>query len=94
MVNASIQFIPLDAGKPTYYWVDKAIEIIRNEGLTMEVGPFGTAVEGTREQIEMLVSHLNEQMEAAGCPEWLLQTQWHIRAGGEVTIAEKTRKYR
>lgn len=94
MVNASIQFIPLDAGKPTYYWVDKAIEVIRRHGLVMEVGPFGTAVEGTREEIETLLRNVNDEMEAAGCPEWLLQIQWHIRAGSAVTIAEKTERHR
>ncbi|MCU0373751.1 MAG: thiamine-binding protein [Chitinophagaceae bacterium] len=74
--------------------VNASIQLIRNQGLKMEVGPFGTAVEGTREQIEALLRHLNEQMEAAGCPEWLLQTQWHIRTGAAVTIAEKTERHR
>jgi uncharacterized protein YqgV (UPF0045/DUF77 family) len=45
IVNASIQLIPVVTDKHPYLWVDEAISIIQQSGITYEVGPFATVIE-------------------------------------------------
>lgn len=87
--NASLQLIPLAQGRHPYEWVDEIIDLIAQSGLTYSVGAFGTAVEGSYQEIKKLIDDINENLLAGGCGEWLLNVQWQIRASGNVTIQEK-----
>jgi uncharacterized protein YqgV (UPF0045/DUF77 family) len=57
-----IQVLPTPAGTDTarYAHVDAAIARIQESGLTYEVGPLGTSVEGTPDQLWPLLRSVHE----------------------------------
>jgi uncharacterized protein YqgV (UPF0045/DUF77 family) len=86
-ISAQIQFIPLHATEPMAQ-VDTAIELIENSGLTYEVGPFGTSVEGPKIQVQSLIDQL---LSLNTCEEFLLNVQYHIgenRLSNEEMVAK------
>jgi uncharacterized protein YqgV (UPF0045/DUF77 family) len=91
ITNASIQLIPIVQDRHPYDWVDEIIDLIAKSGLAYTVGPFGTAIEGTYGEIQALIETINQYLHDRNCTEWVLNLQWHIRAAGDVTVAEKTR---
>jgi uncharacterized protein YqgV (UPF0045/DUF77 family) len=93
-INASLQIVPIVKDRHPYLWIDEAIAVIRQSGIRFEVGPFGTVLEGTYEEIMNLVGKVNESLLVSGCAEWISNLQLHIRAGSPVTAAEKTDKFR
>lgn len=92
-INAQIQLLPIGTTEHPYYWVDKAIEKIQKSGLKYLVGPFGTSIEGSMADIQHLLFQLNEMLLADGCPEWLFNVQYHIKAHEPVKAGDKTRKF-
>jgi uncharacterized protein YqgV (UPF0045/DUF77 family) len=91
LTNASIQLIPIVEDRHPYEWVDEVIALIDKSGLMYKVGPFGTVVEGTYDQINDLIQSINTYLYRQNCTEWVLNVQWHIRSGGDVTVEEKTK---
>ncbi len=91
LTNASLQVVPIVQDRHPYEWVDEAIALIANSGLSYTVGAFGTSVEGTYEEIRKLVDDINRDLFSKGCAEWLLNVQWQIRSSGNVTEEEKVR---
>lgn len=88
-ISAQIQFIPLHANEPMAQ-VDTAIELIENSGLTYEVGPFGTSVEGPKIQVQSLIDQL---LSLNTCEEFLLNVQYHI-GENRLSNEEKVAKFR
>jgi uncharacterized protein YqgV (UPF0045/DUF77 family) len=88
--NASIQLIPIVQDRHPYEWVDEVIDLISRNGVKYTVGPFGTAIEGTYAEIKALIEDINQYLQERNCAEWVLNVQWHMRAGGDVTVDEKT----
>ena len=93
-INASIQLIPIVQDRHPYDWVDEAIAIIQQSGITYEVGPFATVLEGTYGEVMEVIRQVNEHLFARGCPEWITSLQIQIRSGGDITGSEKTDKFR
>ncbi len=91
VTNASLQLVPIVQEKHPYDWIDEVIEVIQSSELRYSVGPFGTTVEGTYEQISQLIHAINQYLYLHNCAEWVLHVQWHIRGSGDVTAEEKTR---
>lgn len=73
-LSANIQFIPLSDSQPMDR-VDEAIALIQSSGLSYEVGPFGTSVEGPQEEVNALILAL-QQLD--NTEEFLLNVQYHI----------------
>lgn len=94
LVNASIQLLPLAQDKHPYEWVDDAILIIQQSGIRHEVGPFTTVLEGTYEEVMLVINQVNEFLYSKGCAEWITNIQLQIRANGDMTGDEKTEKYK
>ncbi len=92
-VNASIQLLPIVQDRPPYEWVDEAIATIQQSGIQYEVGPFATVVEGTYEDVIMVIHEINERLVQKGCAEWITSVQIQVRSGGPVTGSEKTAKF-
>ena len=88
-ISAQIQFIPLNATEPMRQ-VDAAIEIIQGSGLTYEVGPFGTSVEGPKATVQKLIDDL---LSVTNCEEYLLNVQYHI-GENRLSNEEKVAKFR
>lgn len=93
-INASIQLLPIVQDRHAYEWVDEAIDIIKNSGLSYEVGPFATTVEGTYQQVMELINHINEHLYQRNCTEWIASVQIQIRSGEDITGSLKTAKHR
>ncbi|HSR37720.1 MAG TPA: thiamine-binding protein [Phnomibacter sp.] len=93
-INASLQLIPIDHASKAMPQIDKAIDIIKASGLPSEVGPFGTTVEGTYQQVTELIDTLNEMMAQNSEAEWVLNIQMHISPSANITMQGKTSKHR
>lgn len=94
IINASLQILPIVQDKHPYEWVDEAIAIIEQSGVKYEVGPFATIVEGTYNQVIVLINNINDYLQKNGCAEWILNAQIQIRANSNITGDEKTSKFK
>ena len=88
-LSANIQFIPLHSEDPMAA-VDQAIALIQSVGISYEVGPFGTSVEGNIDSINDLI-HLLQK--SAITKEFLLNVQYHV-GEDKLSNAEKVAKFR
>lgn len=70
--------------------VDAAIALIQDSGLTLEVGPFGTSVEGPKIQVQSLIDRL---LSLTTCEEFLLNVQFHT-GENRLSNEEKVAKFR
>ncbi len=93
LVNASIQIVPIVTDKHPYEWVDEAIAFIQQSGIKHEVGPFGTVLEGTYEEVMKVIGDVNELLLEKGCSEWISNVQVQIRNDRDITAIEKTKKF-
>ncbi|MGC8749387.1 thiamine-binding protein [Hydrotalea sp.] len=93
IVNASIQLIPVVTDKHPYLWVDEAISIIQQSGISYEVGPFATVIEGKYTEVMQVIQNINEYLYSLGCEEWIQNIQIQIRSKGDITGLEKTQKF-
>ena len=59
---AEVQVLPSPPGTPESRWahVEAAIAIIENSGLTYEVGPLGTSIEGEPDEVWALLRQVHE----------------------------------
>lgn len=93
IVNASIQILPVVQDRHPYEWVDEAIAIIQNSGLTYGIGPFATVVEGRYDEVMALINAVNEHLCSRECSEWIASVQIQIRSKGDITGEEKIAKF-
>lgn len=86
---AHIQLVPI-GNSDSMREIDRAIDLIKSTPLEVEVGAFGTAVEGDLSTIEALVSDL---LQMSFGNEFLLNVQYHV---GETRLSnyEKVSKHR
>lgn len=94
IVNASIQVVPVVQDRHPYEWVDEAIDVIKKSGVTFEVGPFATVVEGKYDEVLRVINNINEYLYSHSCSEWILNVQLQIRSNGDITGDEKTAKHK
>lgn len=93
IVNASLQVVPIVQDRHPYEWVDEAIDLIKASGISYEIGPFATILEGSYDEVMAVLHQVNEKLYDRGCAEWITNVQIQIRSRGDITAAEKTRKF-
>lgn len=93
LINASIQILPITEDRHPYEWVDEAISVIQQSGISYEVGPFATVLEGNYADVMKVIHEVNEYLFSRGCTEWIAQTQIQIRSNSDITSLEKTAKF-
>lgn len=93
-INLALQIIPMSKDKDIYTLVDKAIQVIEKSGLKYEVCPFETVIEGEYEPIMKVVKEAQKASFDAGAEELLVNIKIQVRKGGDVSIVEKTGKYK
>jgi uncharacterized protein (TIGR00106 family) len=93
-INLALQIIPKSNTEDLYILVDKAIRVIEHSGLKYEVCPFETVIEGGYEEIFKVVKDAQSACFAAGADELLVNIKMQIRKDGDVSIEEKTGKYK
>ena len=94
MINLGIQIVPKSKTQEAYDLVDKAIEIIQQSGVSYEVTPFETVMEGPEDQLMGIAKKAQEAVLAAGADEILVYYRIQIRKEGDVTMVEKTGKFK
>jgi uncharacterized protein (TIGR00106 family) len=94
LINASVQILPITTDRHPYEWVDEAIGIIQRSGISYEVGPFSTIIEGDYFKVMKVIDEVNEYLYQQGCPEWISNLQIQIRNKGDITGKEKTDKFK
>ncbi|MCG7339589.1 MTH1187 family thiamine-binding protein [Staphylococcus sp. ACRSN] len=89
----SIQIIPkTPKGEDVIPYVDEAIQVIDDSGLTYRVGPLETTVQGEMNECLILIQKLNERMVELEVPSTISQVKfYHVPEG--VTIETLTGKY-
>jgi uncharacterized protein (TIGR00106 family) len=93
-INLGIQIVPKSKKHDAYALVDKAIEVIQLSGVKYEVTPFETVMEGPEDELMKIAKDAHEAVLAAGAEEVLVYYRIQIRKEGDVTISEKTGKYK
>ncbi len=94
-VNLAIQVLPLGiTKKEAYAIVDKAIACIADSGLTYEVCPFETVIEGEYDVVMKLVDKIQEECRDAGIEELLINMKLQRNFEKGVAILDKTGKYK
>lgn len=93
-INLGIQIVPKSRTIDSYTLVDKAIAVIRESGIKHTVTPFETVMEGPQEILMQIAAKAQEAVLEAGAEEVLVYYRMQIRKNKDVTMAEKTDKYR
>jgi uncharacterized protein (TIGR00106 family) len=94
IVNASLQILPIVNDKHPYEWVDEAIAIIQQSGIKYEVGPFATVLEGTYDEVMLVIQKVNEYLYSKNCAEWIASIQIQVRCDRDITSDEKVLPFR
>lgn len=94
IINLGLQIVPKSKGQESYDLVDKAIEVIQDSGVKYEVTPFETVMEGPQEHLMAIAIEAQNAVFNAGAEEVLIYYRLHVRKDSNVTIEEKTDKYR
>lgn len=94
IINLGIQIVPKSKTLDTYILVDKAIEVIQQSGVKHVVTPFETVMEGKQEELMTIAQKAQQAVLDAGAEEVLVYYRLHIRNGKDVTMGEKTDKFR
>ncbi len=93
-INLALQIIPKSNTEDLYTLVDEAIQVIKDSGLKYEVCPFETVIEGGYEEILNVVKKAQAACFEAGADELLVNIKMQIRKDLDVSIEEKTGKYK
>ena len=93
---AEIQCVPSPAGTSTARWafVDAAIGVIDSSGLTYEVGPLGTSVEGPPDEVWRVMRAAHEACLRAGAASVVTIVKVSEQAGPDVTMHDLVGKFR
>lgn len=94
IINLGLQIVPKSKTQESYNLVDKAIEVIQDSGVKYEVTPFETVMEGPQEQLMAIAMEAQNAVFNAGAEEVLIYYRIHVRKDSNVTMEEKTDKYR
>lgn len=92
-INVSLQVIPNVPPEQVYPVVDKVIEMIAKSGVTYEVGPMETTMEGELDELMEIVKKAQTICIEEGAHRVMSMVKIDYRPGG-VTIDEKIGKYR
>ena len=91
-----IQCLPTPAGTPErrYAHISAAIAVIEQSGLTYEVGPLGTSIEGQPDDLWPLVRRVHEACLDAGAGSVISVVKFAEQRVDPVTMADLVRDHR
>ncbi|MCH6199367.1 thiamine-binding protein [Aquiflexum sp. LQ15W] len=93
-INLGIQIVPKSKTLDSFALVDKAIEVIQKSGVKYEVTPFETVMEGAQDELMEIARQAQEAVLEAGAEEILVYYRMQIRKEADVSMAEKTAKFK
>ncbi len=89
----SIQLLPHHPGdNKVFSYVDSAIDIIENSGLTHFVGPMETTIEGSIDELLNLVKRVNSHLGEEGCDRVISNIKL-VQSSDKVSIKEILKDY-
>jgi uncharacterized protein (TIGR00106 family) len=94
IINLGIQIVPKSKLIDSYWLVDQAIEVIQKSGVKHVVTPFETVMEGTQDELMEIAKEAQQAVLDAGADEILVYYRLQIRKDKDVSIEDKTEKYR
>lgn len=94
IINLGIQIVPKSKSLDSYTLVDKAIEVIQQSGIKHVVTPFETVMEGRQEELMAIAQRAQQAVLDAGADEVLGYYRMQVRKNQDVTMGEKTDKFR
>jgi uncharacterized protein (TIGR00106 family) len=92
-INLALQVLPQAEGKNSYDLVDVAIKLIDESGLTYQVCPFETVIEGKFDELMALVRRIHEELEKNGTEKLMTYMKLQTVFQQDVTIQDKMHKY-
>ncbi|MGQ7871435.1 thiamine-binding protein [Sunxiuqinia sp. sy24] len=93
-INLALQVLPQAEGKNSYDLVDVAIKLIQQSGLTYQVCPFETVIEGKFDELMNLVKRIHQQLKNNGTEKLMTYMKIQTVFQEDVTINDKMRKYK
>ena len=87
IIHAGFQLIPLQTVDPAYSLVNKAIDIIKASGLNFKVTPFETVVAGSFEEVQSLLSSLEQLTKQESITEWIIQVRLHGKLNTDLSLS-------
>lgn len=92
-VNIAIQVLPIVNSEKVFAIVDKAIECIKNSGVTYVVSPFETVMEGELDKLLEIVKEVQKVCFDAGSDELIINMKVHSSKSKDVFIDQKMANY-
>ncbi len=92
-INLALQVLPQAEGKNSYDLVDVAIKLIEESGLTYQVCPFETVIEGNFDELMALVRRIHQELEKNGTEKLMTYMKLQTVFQQDVTIQDKMHKY-
>lgn len=92
-INLALQVLPQAEGKNSYDLVDVAIKLIEESGLTYQVCPFETVIEGKFDELMALVRRIHQELESNGTEKLMTYMKLQTVFQQDVTIQDKMHKY-
>lgn len=93
-INLALQVLPQAEGKNSYDLVDVAIKLIQQSGLTYQVCPFETVIEGNFDELMDLVKQIHQELKNNGTEKLMTYIKIQTVFQEDVTIDDKMRKYK
>lgn len=90
-INAAIQLLPFGNDAEKYSIIDEAIHLIQSSGLSYQVCPFETVLEGEPEQIFALIENIR-QSALKRCSDVLINVKIHA-SNRSLSFKDKLEKY-
>lgn len=92
-INVAIQLLPLSNNIDKYQIIDEAIALIKNSGLKYVVCPFETVVEGTFNEVMLLITNIKNSALNGQNEELILNLKLHCNSTKSLYIDDKIGKY-
>jgi uncharacterized protein YqgV (UPF0045/DUF77 family) len=87
-IHFAIQIVPISK-EPLYPIIDKAIEVIKQSGLSYSVGAMETVIQGDYETVMNVARRAQEACFTAGADEIVVTMKIHARKNTDVNWEEK-----
>jgi uncharacterized protein YqgV (UPF0045/DUF77 family) len=87
-VHFAIQIVPISK-QPLYPIIDKAIDVIKQSGLSFSVGAMETVIQGDYETVMRVAKQAQEACFTAGADEIVVTMKLHARKNSDVNWEEK-----
>lgn len=88
----SLQVLPLQTTK-AYDRIDEVIRYIQSTGLTYEVGPFNTSLEGEFSQLLAVIEKAKILCLKNDVPKLIINVQFHFKNDQDCRLQDKTAKW-